>query len=114
MTTPIDDNIQLSNKATENIIHLINSIIPIYRSIHAMVHRCKTTEDFFKRLEGLLNVFWGDKTPDGYKLTDAIWLHVAIETVPPECLLPLFENSMAILEGKEEYYGKETETEESH
>ena len=99
MTTPVDDNMQPSN-ATENIVHLINSITPIYRSIHAMVHNCKTTEDFFKRLEGLLNVFWDGETPDGYKLTDAIWLHVAIETMPPECLLTLFENSMAKLEGK--------------
>ena len=113
MTTPVDDNMQPSN-ATENIVHLINSISSISRCIHAMVHNCETTEDFFTRLEGFCNVIWDGESPDGYKLSDAIWLHVALETMPPECLLTLFENSMAILEGKEEYYGKETETEESH
>ena len=88
------------NNATENIIHLINSTEPISRSIHEMAHNCYTTEEFFEKLLGLLKIFWGDTTPDGYKLDDAIWLHVGVVTIPPECLLPLVENSMAKIEGK--------------
>tara|TARA_R100000789_G_scaffold66376_1_gene62627 strand:- start:55 stop:387 length:333 start_codon:yes stop_codon:yes gene_type:complete len=102
------------SNATENIIHLINSTKSISRSIHEMVHTCNTTEDFFDRLAGLLKVFWGDKTPDGFNIDEAVWLHVAVETMPPECLLPLFNNSVAKLEGKELEEIKKHETEESN
>ena len=104
----------IPNNSTDNIINLINAKESISRSVHEMVHTCITTEDFFKRLEGLLKVFWGDKTPDGYSIDEAVWLHVAVETMPPDCLLPLFNNSMAKLEGKELAEIKKHETEEAN
>tara|TARA_Y100000296_G_C5043468_1_gene191084 strand:- start:215 stop:559 length:345 start_codon:yes stop_codon:yes gene_type:complete len=86
--------------ATQQVITAINSTDSLSRLIHEMAHTCITTEEFFSRLAGLLQVFWGDTAPEGGKLDAVVWLHVAIETMPPECMLPLFENSMAKLEGR--------------
>ena len=85
---------------TQQVINAINSTDSLSRLIHEMTHTCVTTEEFFDRLAGLLKVFWVDTAPEGGKLDAVIWLHVAVEIMPPECMLPLFENSMAKLEGK--------------
>ena len=86
--------------ATQNTITAINSTESLSRLVHEMAHTCLTIEEFFERLAGLLQVFWGENIPNGGKLNEIIWLHVVVETMPPECMLPLFENSMAKLEGR--------------
>jgi len=66
-----------------------------------MAHTCLTTEEFFARLAGLLQIFWGDDIPNGGKMNEVVWLEVLLETMPAECMLPLFKNSMNKLEGRE-------------
>tara|TARA_R110000824_G_scaffold165766_3_gene342394 strand:- start:907 stop:1257 length:351 start_codon:yes stop_codon:yes gene_type:complete len=95
---PVQEPIPIN--ATQNTIESINSKESLSRLIHEMTHTCLTTEELFERLAGLLKVFWGEDIPNGGKLDEVVWLHVTVETMPPECMLPLFENSMAKLEGR--------------
>lgn len=93
MPTEEDKNLITSTLST---ITSINTNEAISNVIHAMVHNSKgeTIEDFYIKLEGLLQIFWGKETPEKFDMKDVNWLNVCLETIPPECLLPLFENSM--------------------
>jgi len=95
MPTEEDKNLITSTLSTINNINATESIVNV---IHAMVHNSKdeTIEDFYLKLEGLLQIFWGKNTPDQFDMKDVNWLNVCLETIPPECLLPLFKNSMTL------------------
>ena len=87
--------------ATSNTIECINNNENISKLIHEMLHSCHIVEEYLDKLRGLLGVFWGESTPDGYQLDDVVWMKVMLEVLPKECLIPIFKESMLQLEGKE-------------
>ena len=86
--------------ATENTIECINNNENISKLIHEMLHSCHTVDEYLAKLKGLLGIFWGEATPDGRKLDNAVWMKVMVEVLPKECLIPIFKESMLQLEGK--------------
>ena len=97
MTTEIPDS-DVDRDATASTIYCIETDKNLSRLIHDMLHTSKTVDKYLKKLEGLIRIFWGTVTPENKLLDQVIWLHVMVQILPTECLIPIFKESQLTLE----------------
>jgi len=86
--------------ATASVVHSIMTTKHIDKLLQAMLHACKTVEEYLDRLNGLLRIFWGDTTPNNKNMDDVKWLDVMMQILSVDNMIPLFKQSMLQLEGK--------------
>ena len=98
-------------EAIASTVRCINKNKNLDSLVHDMLHRSKSVDDYLKRLEGLIRLFWGTSTPENQSLDEVTWLHVMVQILPKECLIPIFNDSMLELEGKDMTGQQNTECE---
>jgi len=97
MTTDMPEK---EREATASVIHYIKTNPKIDNLLQKMLSACTTVEEYIKRLNGLLRLFWGTSTPDNKNMDDVKWLEVMVQILSVENMIPLFKQSMLKYEGE--------------
>jgi hypothetical protein len=87
--------------ATQSTVAYIKNDEKTLSLVHEMLHTSYTVDEYLKKLEGLVRIFWGGIAPDGRNLDGVKWMDVMLRLLPTECLAPLLEESISRREGNE-------------
>ena len=102
MSTKVAEMDEEDKRATMSTVAYIEKEEKTFNLVHGMLHTCYTVDDYLKKLEALMRIFWGSITPDGRNLDEVKWMEVMVQLLPTDCLVPLFEESMLRRDGKEQ------------